>query len=98
MEKLFGKTLAELQQITNEIGLPRYTASQIAIIEEPFPEEMEIDVTDIPVRLVSDEKARQQLSQNFEVGWSAPVRVQQSIDGTKKYLFLPVPISLLKRQ
>jgi L-alanine-DL-glutamate epimerase-like enolase superfamily enzyme len=37
--------------------LPRYTASQIAIIEEPFPEEMEIDVTDIPVRLVSDETA-----------------------------------------
>lgn len=30
---------------------------QIAIIEEPFPEEMEIDVTDIPVRLASDETA-----------------------------------------
>jgi len=30
---------------------------QIAIIEEPFPEEMEIDVTDIPVRLASDESA-----------------------------------------
>lgn len=30
---------------------------QIAIIEEPFPEEMEIDVTDIPLRLASDETA-----------------------------------------
>ena len=30
MEKLFGKTLEELQQITDETGLPRYTASQIA--------------------------------------------------------------------
>lgn len=30
---------------------------QIAMIEEPFPEEMEIDVTDIPVRLASDESA-----------------------------------------
>lgn len=30
---------------------------QIVVIEEPFPEEMEIDVTDIPVRLASDETA-----------------------------------------
>lgn len=30
---------------------------QIAIIEEPFPEEAEVDVTDIPVRLASDESA-----------------------------------------
>ncbi|MDD4109224.1 MAG: mandelate racemase/muconate lactonizing enzyme family protein, partial [Prolixibacteraceae bacterium] len=30
---------------------------QIAIIEEPFPEEMELDVAEIPVRLASDETA-----------------------------------------
>lgn len=30
---------------------------QIAIIEEPFPEEAEIDVTDVPVRLAADESA-----------------------------------------
>ena len=30
---------------------------QITIIEEPFPEEMDIDVTDIPVRIASDESA-----------------------------------------
>jgi L-alanine-DL-glutamate epimerase-like enolase superfamily enzyme len=30
---------------------------QIAIIEEPFAEELEIDVSDIPVRLASDESA-----------------------------------------
>lgn len=30
---------------------------QIAIIEEPFPEEHETDVTDIPVRLAADESA-----------------------------------------
>ena len=29
--------------------------SQIAIIEEPFPEEMDADVSDIPVRLAADE-------------------------------------------
>lgn len=30
---------------------------QIVMIEEPFPEELELDVTDIPVRLASDETA-----------------------------------------
>jgi L-alanine-DL-glutamate epimerase-like enolase superfamily enzyme len=30
---------------------------QIAIVEEPFPEEQEIDVSDIPVRIVADESA-----------------------------------------
>lgn len=30
---------------------------QIALIEEPFPEEMKIDVSDIPVRLAADESA-----------------------------------------
>lgn len=30
---------------------------QIVVIEEPFPEEKEIDVSDIPVRLASDESA-----------------------------------------
>lgn len=32
-------------------------AEQIAIIEEPFPEEVEIDVKDIPIRLAADESA-----------------------------------------
>ena len=30
---------------------------QIAIIEEPFDENMEIDITDIPVRIAADESA-----------------------------------------
>ncbi|WP_372949254.1 hypothetical protein [Mariniphaga sp.] len=30
---------------------------QIALIEEPFPEELEMDVSDIPVRLAADESA-----------------------------------------
>lgn len=31
--------------------------SQVIIIEEPFPEDMEIDVSDLPVRIVADESA-----------------------------------------
>jgi hypothetical protein len=30
---------------------------QIALIEEPFPEELEIDITDIPARIAADESA-----------------------------------------
>ena len=30
---------------------------QIALIEEPFPEEMEIDISDIPARIAADESA-----------------------------------------
>lgn len=81
MEKLFGKTLEELQQITDETGLPRYTASQIA--DWLYKK----NVTDIEGMTNLSKKARRQLSQQFEVGLSVPVRVQQSVDGTKKYLF-----------
>ncbi len=31
--------------------------SQVIVIEEPFPEDMEIDVSDFPVRIVADESA-----------------------------------------
>ncbi|MCU0472230.1 MAG: twin-arginine translocation signal domain-containing protein [Bacteroidales bacterium] len=47
------ETLLKLIDHAKKIG----AFDQIAIIEEPFPEEAEIDVTDIPVRLASDESA-----------------------------------------
>jgi len=47
------ETLLRLIEHAKAIG----AFDQIAIIEEPFPEEMEIDVSDIPVRLASDESA-----------------------------------------
>jgi L-alanine-DL-glutamate epimerase-like enolase superfamily enzyme len=47
------ETLLKLIDHARKIG----AFDQIAIIEEPFPEEMEIDVTDIPVRLAADESA-----------------------------------------
>lgn len=46
-------TLLKLIDHAGKIG----AFEQIAIIEEPFPEELEIDVTDIPVRLAADESA-----------------------------------------
>jgi L-alanine-DL-glutamate epimerase-like enolase superfamily enzyme len=47
------ETLMKLIDHARTIG----AFDQIAIIEEPFPEEVEIDVSDIPVRLAADESA-----------------------------------------
>lgn len=47
------ETLFRLLDHAKSIG----AFDQIALIEEPFAEEMEIDVSDIPVRLASDETA-----------------------------------------
>ncbi len=47
------ETLMKLIDHIKKIG----AFEQIAIIEEPFPEEAEIDVKDIPVRLAADESA-----------------------------------------
>ncbi len=46
---------------------------QIAIIEEPFPEEIEIDVHDIPVRLAADESAHtvEDALRRIEMGYKA---------------------------
>lgn len=47
------ETLLKLIDHAKKIG----AFDQIAIIEEPFPEHADIDVTDIPVRLAADESA-----------------------------------------
>jgi L-alanine-DL-glutamate epimerase-like enolase superfamily enzyme len=47
------ETLLQLIDHAEKIG----ALGQIAIIEEPFPEELEMDVSDIPVRLAADESA-----------------------------------------
>ncbi|MFN8241232.1 MAG: enolase C-terminal domain-like protein [Bacteroidales bacterium] len=47
------ETLMRLLDHARKIG----AFDQIAIIEEPFPEEAEIDIRDIPVRIAADESA-----------------------------------------
>ncbi|MSU50065.1 MAG: L-alanine-DL-glutamate epimerase [Opitutus sp.] len=46
-------TLMRLLEHTKAIG----AFDQIALIEEPFPEELEIDISDIPARVAADESA-----------------------------------------
>jgi L-alanine-DL-glutamate epimerase-like enolase superfamily enzyme len=47
------ETLMKFLNHAGKIG----ALGQIALIEEPFPEDLKIDVSDIPVRLASDESA-----------------------------------------
>jgi L-alanine-DL-glutamate epimerase-like enolase superfamily enzyme len=63
------ETLMKLLDHARTIG----AFDQIAIIEEPFAEEIEIDVSDIPVRLAADESAHnvEDAIKRIEMGYKA---------------------------
>ncbi|MCF8361579.1 MAG: 23S rRNA (adenine(2503)-C(2))-methyltransferase RlmN [Prolixibacteraceae bacterium] len=81
MQPLFGKTLNELYTLTAELGLPKFTAKQIA--DWLYKKK----VRSIEEMTNLSKKARVQLSEKYEVETFAPLKVQESKDGTKKYLF-----------
>lgn len=80
-EKLFGKTLDELQTLVAELGLPGFTAKQIAdwLYKKP--------VASIGEMTNLSKKARELLDEKYEFGLRSYTKVQESTDGTKKYLF-----------
>ena len=78
---LFGKTLAELQEIVAEHGLPRFTAKQIA--DWLYKKE----ITSIDEMTNLSKEARMVLNENYIFGLTPHTNVQESVDGTKKYLF-----------
>jgi len=80
-ETLFGKTLDELIQVTREAGLPGFTAHQLA----DWLYKKEVGTIDEMTNL--SKKAREELNRGFEVGLTPHRSVQESTDGTKKYLF-----------
>ncbi len=80
-EKLYGKTLAELKQIGSDLKLPAFTAKQIS--EWLYKKE----ILDIEEMTNISIKNREILAQHFELGLSIPIKIQESKDGTKKYLF-----------
>jgi L-alanine-DL-glutamate epimerase-like enolase superfamily enzyme len=63
------ETLLRLLDHARKIG----AFEQIAIIEEPFPEELEIDISDIPVRIAADESAHTDIDalKRIQMGYSA---------------------------
>ncbi len=80
-EPLYGKTLTELEALCAEISLPKFTAKQIAnwlYVKR---------VASIDQMTNLSQKARTQLHETHHVGLTAPSRVTEAKDGTKKYLF-----------
>jgi 23S rRNA (adenine2503-C2)-methyltransferase len=80
-ENLFGKTLSELQEICANNNLPTFSARQIA--EWMYRK----DIRDIDEMSNLSIKNRKILKENFNLGISPHSKVQESVDGTKKYLF-----------
>ena len=81
MEILLGKTLAELQAVAQEIGLPRFAGKQLA--EWIYVRRVTTfdEMTNISL------KGREALKARYTIGRHAPVAEAVSKDGTKKYLF-----------
>lgn len=78
---LLGKTLEELVQIVSDLKLPKFTAKQIA--DWLYKK----DITTIDEMSNLSLKARTALNEKFELGTTASTKVQESVDGTKKYLY-----------
>ena len=80
-EPSYGKTLDELQQIAASLGMPRFAAGQMASWLYAKRAETIAQMTDISLH------NRTLLEERYDVGLTAPVGVEESTDGTKKYLF-----------
>lgn len=80
-EKLLGMTLDELKAVTTEVGLPSFAAKQMA--EWIYGKHVRSidEMTNLSL------KGRSALAEHYEIGCVPPCDIQQSIDGTAKYLF-----------
>ncbi|MBR2326517.1 MAG: 23S rRNA (adenine(2503)-C(2))-methyltransferase RlmN [Alistipes sp.] len=80
-EFLYGKTLAELQEMCAKEGLARFVAKQIA--DWLYRK----GVRSIDEMTNLSKSTRALLAERFELGLRLPERVDESKDGTKKYLY-----------
>ena len=81
MDILLGKTLAELQAVAQEVGLPRFAGKQLAEWIYVRRATSFDEMTNISL------KGRETLKARYTIGRHAPVAEAISKDGTKKYLF-----------
>ena len=78
---MLGMSLGELKSAVSELGMPQFTASQIA----RWLYQQHVGSID---EMTNISKAnREKLSEHYEVGALAPIDCQRSKDGTVKYLF-----------
>ncbi len=80
-DQLLGKTLPDLKLITEKFSFPGFVADQIAYWLYKTNIQSIEEMTNI------SKKSRLLLAEHFELGVTSPGKVQQSADGTKKYLF-----------
>ncbi len=80
-QALFGKTLEELKVIVKGLGLPAFNAKQIA--DWLYKK----DISHIDEMSNLSKKAREIIKESFDFGLTATTNVQESKDGTKKYLY-----------
>ena len=78
---LFGQTPDQLKDIVIKLGLPAFTATQLA--EWMYKKRVSgfAEMTNL------SKQVREKLEAAYELYLKAPVSVQTSIDGTKKYLY-----------
>ena len=78
---LLGLTLSELQNVVKNLGMPGFSAKQIAswLYDKK--------VTSIDEMSNLSLKHRELLKEIYEVGAEAPVDAMRSVDGTVKYLY-----------
>jgi len=81
METLLGKTLEELREVAQQVGLPAFSAKQMAQWLYVHAVKDIDEMTNLP------KKGREALKERFEVGRLEPLDAQHSVDGTSKYLF-----------
>ena len=80
-ERLLGKTPEELAVIAKTHGLPAFAGKQMAQwLYQKRVRSIE-EMTNL------SKAGRETLSEHYEVGYVAPIDVQTSKDGTRKYLF-----------
>jgi len=79
--KLFGKTLPQLKDVAKQLGLQGFVATQIA--DWLYKKQ----ITSIEQMTNLSLKMRNLLSEQYELGLDKPIKVQASVDGTKKYLY-----------
>ena len=80
-ENLYGKTLDELISVTKRLGLPGFTAKQIA----DWLYKKKISAIDEMTNL--SKKSREVLANEYDFGIYPPEDFSESVDGTKKYLY-----------
>lgn len=80
-QSLLGMTLAELRSVVERLGMPAFSAKQIASWLYDKKVASIDEMTNLSL------KHRDLMKDLFEVGASAPVEAMRSVDGTVKYLY-----------